>query len=250
MNRPSEPTRWRDTPGELHELAEALARGEPEAPGPSAAQRARIWAALEAEVARTHPTGRRAWTNLAKWGAVLLACAASLWAVRTLVGRELPARPEAPAKALRAVSPPPPVHIEDAATPKPPASVPSPSTDNPAQQHAAQRMRTAGGKVRRDSVQPARTARSDPAAELSLLIRARRVLHSDPARTLALTREHEALYPGGAFTEEREVLSIEALLREGKPSEALTRARRFETRFARSAHLPHVHELMQAAQAR
>ena len=84
------------------------------------------------------------------------------------------------------------------------------------------------------------SAASDPAAELALLSRARRVLTSSPARTLALTTEHAQTYPRGVFAEEREVLAIEALVRAGQTEQAKARATAFTKAHPRSAHLERI----------
>ena len=57
-----------------------------------------------------------------------------------------------------------------------------------------------------------------------------------PKRALSLSREHEATYPGGVLTQEREVIAIEALRRLGRTDEAARRLERFERLFPKSAH--------------
>lgn len=95
---------------------------------------------------------------------------------------------------------------------------------------------------------PQPETRSDPAAELALLSRARRVLHSDPARTIALTDQHLHDFPRGAFCEERELLAMEALLNVGQARTTLERARHFQQTFAGSVHLSQVNALRAQAQ--
>jgi len=77
----------------------------------------------------------------------------------------------------------------------------------------------------------------DPAQELALLMRAKRVLPSDAPAALNLTREHAARFPRGVFREEREVIAIEALARGGQHEQALSRASAFRQAFPRSTHL-------------
>lgn len=81
------------------------------------------------------------------------------------------------------------------------------------------------------------SAVSDPAGELALLTRAKRVLASDAGAALALTGEHAARFAHGVFAEEREVIAIEALMRRGDEAEATQRAQRFRTSYPRSTHL-------------
>ncbi|MFT3925102.1 MAG: hypothetical protein QM778_21380 [Myxococcales bacterium] len=84
----------------------------------------------------------------------------------------------------------------------------------------------------------------DPAAELSILMRARRVLLADPGRTLELAEEHAREYPRGAFAEEREVLAIEALVRTGKQPAAAQRAQAFGKDFPKSTHRTRIQQLV------
>ena len=77
----------------------------------------------------------------------------------------------------------------------------------------------------------------DPVAEARLLEEARHALASQPARALALCGEHARTFPGGLLSQEREVITIQALARVGRRAEAETRARRFAQAHPRSAHL-------------
>jgi len=73
-------------------------------------------------------------------------------------------------------------------------------------------------------------------SEASLLERARRALAANPARALALAGEHGRRFPGGALSQEREVIAIAALRRLGRGAEADARAARFERNYPHSAH--------------
>jgi hypothetical protein len=90
------------------------------------------------------------------------------------------------------------------------------------------------GSERARSPRAART--SDPLAELSLLERARRVISKDPARALALAGQHQRRYVTGQFSEERELLTIEALVRLGRQAGAERRARLFRRAYPDSVH--------------
>jgi len=81
---------------------------------------------------------------------------------------------------------------------------------------------------------------ADPVAELTLLARARRVMLSEPSRSLELAEQHAREYPAGALNEEREVLAIESLLKLARRAEAAERARAFERHFPDSAHRAHL----------
>lgn len=92
-------------------------------------------------------------------------------------------------------------------------------------------------RVKRQAVAPtaAQHTVADPAAELALLRRARRLLASDPGAALALTDEHLQAYPTGVFAQERELLAIEALSQRDRPA-AIARARSFANMYPRSVH--------------
>jgi hypothetical protein len=77
------------------------------------------------------------------------------------------------------------------------------------------------------------------AAERQYLERARRSLVlADPVGALADLSEHRALYPDSQLSEEREALTVEALLRSGRVGEARLRADELRRRFPRSLLLP------------
>ena len=86
---------------------------------------------------------------------------------------------------------------------------------------------------------------SDPAAELALLVRARRVLLANPARTLELVEEHARTYPTGDFAEEREVLAIEALVRTEERERARGRMLSFIRSFPGSTHVARLRALLE-----
>lgn len=73
-------------------------------------------------------------------------------------------------------------------------------------------------------------------SELALLTQARDALATNPARALALCRQHQQIYPRGQLAQEREVLSIEALERLHRDTEAGQRRTRFGKTFPDSAH--------------
>jgi len=73
-------------------------------------------------------------------------------------------------------------------------------------------------------------------SEASLLGQAQRALKSDPARALAITREHKRLYPAGALSQEREVIAIEALARLNRKGSAQEKANQFSQKYPESAH--------------
>jgi len=114
-------------------------------------------------------------------------------------------------------------------SPAAPAVTPSPVLPEPAALSAAPRddekPRTAQGKP----------SRSRP-TEAELLERAQAALRAEPARALALTREHRRRYPTGALVQEREVIAIEALRRLGRGRAASHKADVFDERYPGSVH--------------
>lgn len=101
---------------------------------------------------------------------------------------------------------------------------------------------------RGDEVQKQPSAASFPEAtgltEVALLGRAQHELASDPGSALSATEEHARRYPNGALLQEREFIAIQALVRLGRRSEAVTRAAQFRSRFPESAHLRRIDILL------
>jgi len=81
-------------------------------------------------------------------------------------------------------------------------------------------------------------------SEGALLLRARRVLASDPAEALELTRQHARRFPTGALIPERQVLAIEALAGLGRTAEARAELASFRQRFPSSPHLARLQALL------
>lgn len=75
-----------------------------------------------------------------------------------------------------------------------------------------------------------------PLEELPSLQRARSLLRSEPSKALALVRRHEQEFPRSQYTQEREVIRIEALRALGRHDEADRSAEDFNRRFPGSAH--------------
>jgi len=84
-----------------------------------------------------------------------------------------------------------------------------------------------------------------PEAELLLLLRARRSLRRDPSAAHALLEQHAATYPDGIFAQERELLSVEALLRQRARSEAFRRAERFIARHPSSPYAVRLRSMLE-----
>lgn len=99
----------------------------------------------------------------------------------------------------------------------------------------------------------AKTARATASAtegdEIALLARAHDALHDDPARSLALCREHEARFSGGHFAQEREAVAVEALVYLGQKDDAARRWSEFQRRYPSSSHRGHLASLFAASPA-
>jgi hypothetical protein len=90
-------------------------------------------------------------------------------------------------------------------------------------------------------------ASADPQAELALLQRAQASLDRDASGALALAERHARDYPHGLFTQEREILAIEALLKLRQRPAALARATEFAQRYPNSPHARRVRALLERA---
>jgi len=80
--------------------------------------------------------------------------------------------------------------------------------------------------------------------ELALLRRSRAALRHDAAAALLLTEQHAHDYPAGLFVQEREVLVIEALLKQRRTSDAIERAERFVTQRPHSPYALRIREML------
>ncbi len=113
------------------------------------------------------------------------------------------------------------------------AAEPVPAAKPKKRQLAASVAASSASRAAPEAPKPA----ANLAGELELLRRARRALRHAPEQTLSLTAEHAAHFAQGAFREERELLSIEALVSLGKHGAAEQRAQAFRSDFPRSLHL-------------
>lgn len=82
--------------------------------------------------------------------------------------------------------------------------------------------------------------------EAALLNAAQAALASDPARAFALAEQHRRKFTSAVLGQERDVISIEALERLGRHTEAKARAERFLKTYPRSAHRSKVQSVIGA----
>ncbi len=98
--------------------------------------------------------------------------------------------------------------------------------------------------VRNAAPPPSDSSSASSLAEEHRLLRAARVaLSADPARALALTREHERRFPHGVLAQEREVIAIRALALAGDREAAQKKAEGFEEAYPKSPHRDRVNEV-------
>lgn len=140
--------------------------------------------------------------------------------------------PASPAATTKAVASPP-------STPAPSSPLPALVREQLPKAPAASKMRPVhvGGAT----APPPRPA---PESELALLQRSQAALDRDAAAALALAEEHARDYPNGLFTQEREILAIEALLKLRRRPTALARAEAFLERYPESPHSRRVRALL------
>lgn len=135
-------------------------------------------------------------------------------------------------KQTQATEPAPVVSIDD--LPQLPVA---PSAEKPAQRAAPHVAPSTAPVV---APEPARSS-ADAMADLR---KAQDALGANPARSLQLIAEHRANYPRSAFSQERDVLEIDALLRLGRRSEAVARGDQFARYYPKSAHLRRIDALL------
>ncbi len=170
------------------------------------------------------------WAALAKWIAVSAIAVGGAVAAITVVSHArhadevAPIATNAPAPLANAKAPAPIETTE--ATPQAPATIELRET------HHAQ------AKV-------APPAASTLAQQVAALDRARSALDSgDSARARHLADAYEAEYPGGAFTQEADVVRIDALVHENNRAEAERAGKRFLAAYPKSPHAARVRTLL------
>lgn len=235
-----EPQRWLEDPASLDpEFAEAAASFQRDAPSQAQLDRMLQSFVVPEPVAQA----KLAPANLpviVKWvGATSLALLSGL-GLLWLWPREAPATPRPVQSA-----PHTPPSVEAPAAPLEHAAIPFDEA-KPAKVASRPRPlqpRSVSQATNEDDALPAAEPRN-PAFELELLQRARRVLQATPARALELAEEHRESFPRGLFAEERELLAIESLLALDRRREGETRAAAFERQYPRSIHAQRLQKLM------
>ncbi|MBN1655403.1 MAG: hypothetical protein JXA30_16675 [Deltaproteobacteria bacterium] len=94
---------------------------------------------------------------------------------------------------------------------------------------------------------PGARTKLDPEDELRILRRAQDDLVSRPLRALGGSERHLRDYPTGVFSQEREMIAIEALFQLNRLDQGIGRAKRFLERYGDSTHAPRVRSLLEEA---
>jgi len=249
-----DPLRWSepesDAPRELAVGIHALRTGHGD-DAQVAALRARLAPQLAAPTAAPATTAGASvasslWIKLG--GTLLLAGALGLYAFMHWPQREVErAQRSVPqtapaAEAVTATAQPP------AAEASAPSAVPAPAVASAAAEPAGQRsgVRAASKARRAHAVNPPSPA-TDPApeAELALLQRAQSAIDREPRAALALAEQHSREHPSGVFSQEREMLAMEALVKLRRVPAALARAERFVRDYPTSPHNERVRALLE-----
>jgi hypothetical protein len=249
MTHPQQsPERWLESEGEWRDVAFELKR---EAGAPEPAARARMLAALTTKVATpatslpgpSHLPASQPGTSSAmvvKGGALVALALLGLLGAYLALRVEPVAPVVKPSEQASEVVHVPTVEVQTPVAP--PQPTPQAETLRPVVRKPERPRRMPAPAP--TPLEPSASSAMDPAAELALLVRARRVLQANPARTLELTEEHARNYERGAFAEEREVLAIEALIRTQEREGARERFERFALAFPNSTHLARIRALL------
>lgn len=157
-----------------------------------------------------------------------------------------PARNIAPKPDLTpSTAPRPTIPVEPA-----PAEVEPPALDPSAASGATPEIRTPPAETSQATAPPKRAAPRPP-SEARLLKRAIQALKAGQSqRALRHLARHRRLYPDGIQSEERERLSIRALVELGRLDEARRRFDRFRGAHPRALHLDRLQRLIESAEAR
>jgi hypothetical protein len=177
----------------------------------------------------------------AKWGASLLVALAIGYAAVHLA-RSTPVQPRPTPASRQAPQARASNSAIEIAVPAP-AALAAPSSEPLASPRSAV-GHSRHARIRRAVRTPPTVPAAHPEDELLLLKQAQLALDRDPSSALAFAEQHARDYPGGVFTQEREILAIEALLKLRQKTAAVTRARDFMQRYPGSPHARRVHSLL------
>lgn len=243
----NDPRRWTDEGGEASALERELVGAGRDA-GPSPEQKRAMWAAIASQAIppATGPgaapaSGAAASTGLTviKGAAILALLGAGIVASYRTMRGPIPPRTQSSAPAT-ATAPPPDERPPGAAPP--PVGAPTAEGPRPVKVAAHSAPRPSAVAV---AAQAENARASQLREESAMILGARRVLRAgDPARALTLLDAARTRFPDGGLVQEREALTIEALVRSGQRALATKRAEAFLRDYPKSPHGADVRSLV------
>jgi hypothetical protein len=243
----NDPRRWTDEGAEATALERDLVSAGRDA-GPSREQKRTMWGAIASQAIppATGPgaapaSGAAASTGLTviKGAAILVLLGAGVVASYRTMRGPIPPLTRSSAPATAPAAPPPPSEQPASASPPP---VGAPAAEGPRSMkvaaHAAPRPNAVAALAEN-------TRASHLRDESAMILGARRVLRAgDPARALTLLDAARTRFPDGGLVQEREALTIEALVRSGQRALATKRAEAFLRDYPKSPHGADVRSLV------
>jgi len=245
----NDPRRWTDEGGEATALERDLVGAGRDA-GPSPEQKRTMWGAIASQAIPTATgpdaapaSGAAASTGLTviKGAAILVLLGAGLVASYRTMRGPIPARTQSSAPATAPAAPPPPDEQPPGVSPSP---VAAPVAEGPrpvkVAAHAGPRPNAVSAAALADNARA-----SQLREESAMILGARRVLRAgDPARALTLLDAARTRFADGGLVQEREALTIEALVRSGQRALATKRAEAFLRDYPKSPHGADVRSLV------
>ena len=245
----NDPRRWTDERGEATALERELVGAGRDA-GPSREQKRAMWGAIASQAIppatgpRAAPAvGAAASTGLTaiKGAAILVLLGAGLVASYRTMRGPIPPRTQSSAPATAPAAPPPPDEQPPGVSPPP---VGAPAAEGP------RSLKVAAHSAPRPNALAAATLVENTRAsqlreESAMILGARRVLRArDPAGALTLLDAARTRFADGGLVQEREALTIEALVRSGQRALATKRAEAFLRDYPKSPHGADVRSLV------
>lgn len=154
----------------------------------------------------------------------------------------------APVEPAPVMPPPAPVVIAVAPPPAPEPALPEEEAPAIEPARPARAAARAERELPNEAVAESPEEEAPPEAarpsEIALLRAARSLLSSDPRGALSNLEDHETFYPNGVFAEERDALTVQALLGMGRRAEAQRRADQLFAAHPDTAHRARLLELL------
>jgi hypothetical protein len=246
----NDPRRWTDEGGGATAFERELVGAGRDA-GPSREQKRTVWGAIARQAAAAatgagaaSASGAAAATGLTVIKATTIVVLISAGVVATYRAMLKPGIPTEPSAAT-APQPPQPLPLDE--RPLPPSASPALVADPAAE--GPRPVKVAHPAPRPNAAAAAALAENARASQLreesAMILDARRVLRGgDPTRALTLLDAARARFPAGTLVQEREALTIEALVRAGQRTLATKRAEAFLRDYPKSPHAADVRSVV------